>query len=207
MDAGLAWTIVGAAAAVIAIPTAIAIGVLQLRQSRKERDLPMPADLHDPEFGNTITTMDSADPTANRAGADQSSPKPRGNPVVSLLPPRNPFFTGREQELREIHRRFFLESARIANSRPAEPVANRIVGIVPLQGMGGVGKTQLALEYAHRHAAEYAIVWWVNADDLALALRDLGALAGQLGLPPAARIQRVRYRDCGPSWPRARTGC
>jgi Tetratricopeptide repeat len=146
----------------------------------------MPADPLDAEFGYIANRMEGADPTENRnAGRvdKQSRGKPDARHGIVLLPPRNPFFTGREQELGEIHSRFFPESAVMTNSERAGPTDDRIVGIVPVQGMGGVGKTQLALEYVHRHSAEYGIVWWVNADDPALALRDLSALASQLGLP------------------------
>jgi len=74
-----------------------------------------------------------------------------------LLPPawtvtyrRNPDFTGRED---------LLESLRseLCSGSPAA-VTQAIVGL------GGVGKTQLAIEYAYRHAGQYEAVLWVGAD-------------------------------------------
>lgn len=52
-----------------------------------------------------------------------------------------------------------------------------------LRGLGGVGKTQLAVEYAHRHAADHAVVRWVDAEQEALVGVQLAALAPRLGLP------------------------
>jgi predicted ATPase len=52
-----------------------------------------------------------------------------------------------------------------------------------LYGLGGVGKTQLALEYAHRFAADYDLVWWIDAKQLVLIPEQLAALAARLGLP------------------------
>ena len=94
---------------------------------------------------------------------------------ISNLPPRNRYFTGRAETLEEIDRR--LQDA---------DEAARTVGVVPLQGMSGVGKTQLALEYAHRHLSDYALMWWVNAENVAVATTELVTLARQLGLPANA---------------------
>jgi KaiC/GvpD/RAD55 family RecA-like ATPase len=52
-------------------------------------------------------------------------------------------------------------------------------------GMGGVGKTQLAAEYAYRHAHKYHIVWWLRAEREETVTADYAALAEALALPEA----------------------
>jgi tetratricopeptide (TPR) repeat protein len=47
--------------------------------------------------------------------------------------------------------------------------------------MGGVGKTALAIEYAHRFSADYEVIWWIRADQMPLVRSSLAALAGRLG--------------------------
>lgn len=89
------------------------------------------------------------------------------------LPPRIPSFTGREDEL------YRLDSILIHN-KPA--VVTQAVGRVAVRGMGGVGKTSLAVEYAYRYRNLYAGVCWCPAETragLIDALARLGAaLAG-----------------------------
>lgn len=63
---------------------------------------------------------------------------------------RNPFFTGRE--------------AVLANLQKAFQPAQGLPLIQALSGLGGVGKTQIAVEYAYRYANVYRAVLWVRAD-------------------------------------------
>jgi TIR domain-containing protein/tetratricopeptide repeat protein/NB-ARC domain-containing protein len=91
-------------------------------------------------------------------------------PVAWNVPPRNPNFTGRRTEL-----------DLLADSL----VAASAVTVQGLVGMGGVGKTQLAIEYAHQHAHDYEVVWWLNAEDHALLPGQLSELGREMGLPAA----------------------
>jgi tetratricopeptide (TPR) repeat protein len=90
-------------------------------------------------------------------------------PVAWNMPARNPLFTGRDQVLESL-REQLLGNGR-ASSRP-----------VVLHGLGGVGKTQVAVEYAYRYMAHYDVVWWVPAGQRDLINPALAELARPLGL-------------------------
>lgn len=80
---------------------------------------------------------------------------------------QNPNFVGREQLLRDVERSL---------------KASRLLAMVALHGLGGVGKSQLALEYAYRHAADYKLVVWIRAETQETTAADFSAIASQLGL-------------------------
>jgi hypothetical protein len=94
---------------------------------------------------------------------------PGALPSVWEVPARNPNFTGRGGDLAKLAAGF---------------TAGRTVTVHALHGMGGVGKTQLATEYAHAHAGSYDAVWWVNAEEPALIPEQLTRLAIRLGVEP-----------------------
>jgi tetratricopeptide (TPR) repeat protein len=67
-----------------------------------------------------------------------------------------------------------------------------------LHGMGGVGKTQLAAEYAHRFARSYDLVWWIASEQPGLIGHQFTALADVLGSPgPGADLEVTRRAVMG----------
>ncbi|MDR3194770.1 MAG: tetratricopeptide repeat protein [Tannerella sp.] len=84
------------------------------------------------------------------------------------LPARNPHFTGRTKELEKIHDRF--QTAALVALTQSVP------------GLGGAGKTQIALEYAYRHEDEYDFVWWIGAEDESAIRRSYRSFALAKGL-------------------------
>jgi tetratricopeptide (TPR) repeat protein len=87
------------------------------------------------------------------------------------VPQRNKNFTGREK---------IFDLLRVGLSSTVAAVLPRA-----LQGMGGVGKTQVAIEFAYKYRSEYDLVWWIPADQPHLVRASLAALSPHLGLPPA----------------------
>ena len=97
-------------------------------------------------------------------------------PPVWRVPTRNAVFTGRAEVLEQLHDRLVGTSM-------------AVVAPMALHGLGGVGKTQVALEYAHRYMADYDLIWWINAEQDELINPVLAPMAQSLG---------VRSRDSIP---------
>jgi tetratricopeptide (TPR) repeat protein len=96
---------------------------------------------------------------------------PRRGSQVFEVPPRNPNFTDRGDLLNALQ--WILRTRQ----------AGAVVQDSAAYGLGGVGKTQLVVEYAHRFAADYDLVWWIPANEPLAIPGRLAALARRLGLP------------------------
>jgi hypothetical protein len=98
------------------------------------------------------------------------------------LAPRPVFLAGREELLAEL-------DARLAREDEAGP------RVVALCGLGGAGKTSVALEYVHRQLGEVGVAWQFPADDPGVLAGGFGELAAQLGAAvggdPVATVHAV----------------
>ena len=111
--------------------------------------------------------MDSHTATGNTA----REAKPHDpTPIWGNVPLRNPMFTGRKELLSLLSRHL---------------TAGSTTAVLPaaLYGMGGIGKTQTAVEYIYRHTQDYDIIWWIPASESAQIRAGLTELAQRLELP------------------------
>ena len=101
---------------------------------------------------------------------DDNSPQRTGVPTVwgRKVPLQNPNFIGRTKILGELRKGLTSQ-------------ANPIL-LYALQGLAGIGKTQIAAEYAHQHKTDYDIVWWIPADQPWLIGSSIAGLAPYLNL-------------------------
>ncbi len=89
---------------------------------------------------------------------------------------RNPNFAGREDTL-----------AILTQNLSA---GNTTVLVQTMAGLGGVGKTQSAVEFAYRHAADYDLVWWIRTENDELFSADYATLISRLNLPVKTAVDK-----------------
>ncbi|XMN10858.1 FxSxx-COOH system tetratricopeptide repeat protein [Streptomyces griseobrunneus] len=101
---------------------------------------------------------------------------PQHRPAFYRLPPRNLHFTGRDAALGELRQRL---------------TSGHEGAVQVIHGLGGVGKTQLAVEYAYRYRSEYRLVAFMDAEDPDLVPTQFASLAQELGLAEVVSEQVI----------------
>jgi tetratricopeptide (TPR) repeat protein len=109
----------------------------------------------------------SADSDAESDPQRPRLPSSVGLPGVWNVRRRNPDFSGREAEMGRLRTGLLSGQQAVVQA---------------LHGMGGIGKTQMALEYAHRFASQYDLVWWVDAEQADQLPVRYTELAGRIGI-------------------------
>ncbi|MBK8905590.1 MAG: tetratricopeptide repeat protein [Anaerolineaceae bacterium] len=103
-------------------------------------------------------------------------------PLHHIPFPPNPNFTGRKGLLQTLHQQL------------SQGVTTTVTQAIA--GLGGVGKTQLALQYCHQQREHYGLIYWLRAEEESTLAADLAALARALGVAAAADtdLEQVRQR-------------
>jgi SEFIR domain-containing protein len=108
--------------------------------------------------------------------------------VIENVPSaRNPYFTGRDTILQNLHEALSRNSATALTQGHA------------IFGLGGIGKTQTAVEYTYRYRSEYRFIFWIRAETEVALQAGFVAIAKLLDLPeqtatnPAETVQAVKH--------------
>lgn len=139
-------------------------------------------------FGKTAEELGFISPVT---GGEESAEMP----LFWHLPlRRNPFFTGRAGILQELDALLRVSPATALTPSYA------------LHGLGGIGKTQIVVEYAYQHALEYVAIFWIEAESVETIVASFHAIADVLQLPhprkgdqrqAIAAVQRWLVRHTG----------
>jgi Tetratricopeptide repeat/Domain of unknown function (DUF4062)/NB-ARC domain len=140
----------------------------------------------DPQHGARQQEFRAQLRAANRVNATVSSPaeletaafqaltelpRPHSSEIpagrVWNIPGRSVTFTGRGRLLTDLHNALAGEGCAVVRA---------------MHGMGGVGKTTTAIEYAYKHRDDYDVAWWVPSEEPALVPEALAELARALRL-------------------------
>ena len=155
-------------------PPGASAGVRMTRSPRSGSWSATPGDHHFPG-AQPVRGDEVSNPPSDRPGRERRGDVPA---VLIGVPPRNPYFTGREDLLHDIHERL--------TGKPAALIPHA------LRGYGGVGKTHLAIEYVHRYQADYDLVCWISAEQPAIVRTTIADLAKRMNLPSLTVDDAVR---------------
>jgi tetratricopeptide (TPR) repeat protein/transcriptional regulator with XRE-family HTH domain len=127
--------------------------------------------------GNASPQANIQEYASSEIEPDRSSPKEA--PGIWMVPyRRNPHFTGRDELLSKL-----IQQLALAQSKPVTATRQAVLSQPQaIQGLGGIGKTQIALEYAYRSRQEgrYTHTFWINAANEEAIIASFQAVAAQI---------------------------
>src|SRR6266702_3264631 len=137
----------------------------------------------------------ASDPTVNTKSASIHQIPDAASPRIWSMPfQRNPYFTGRDDLLTRLHS-VLATGKQAALSQPQA-----------ISGLGGIGKTQTAIEYVYRYHDEYNTICWLKAESRETLLSDVLTLAHLLNLPQQPDQDQEQAIEMIKGWFQSRTG-
>lgn len=139
--------------------------------------------------GNIIYNIGTKGPPPNPPTTDDATREPGAPHIWNVPHNRNPNLVGRTVELEQIRSSFgvgdlatLAERAHVPQPPGWAPLGRKhIIALTQsITGLGGIGKTSLAVEYCYKYQDAYDIVWWLRAEDSSTLAADYAALAPKL---------------------------
>ncbi|MFG1837939.1 tetratricopeptide repeat protein [Micromonospora sp. NPDC049175] len=137
-------------------------------------------------ISGVAATGDNAKVDARRIELHRPSTAPDIHSRMNNLPkPPTRLFVGRERELVQL-----------------QAVMSAGHGVISqaVHGLGGVGKTELALQYAHRYKERYSVRWWVTAEDLTAIEDGLAGLTARVNAELALVMTAAEAAEWAVGW-------
>ncbi|MDW5326822.1 FxSxx-COOH system tetratricopeptide repeat protein [Plantactinospora sp. KLBMP9567] len=133
----------------------------------------------EPPDSQVDTSHDSPEPKMKIIIKEETTKEVSSTRIRGGIPARSPYFTGRDTILRKLEQT-------LHDKQQAAVLPEAI-----LVGQGGVGKTQIAVEFAYQHAERYELIWWMPAEDLGSVRASLAHLATRLELPSTGSLDQT----------------
>src|SRR5947209_911601 len=182
------------------------VGTTQINLSRWENHVTVPSPYYRQRlgelFGKSIQELGLLPASSEERDEEITTFSDTPDSYTSTPPPpiwnvphrRNPFFTGREEILAHLYT--LLRSSKAAALTQAQAIS----------GLGGIGKTQVAVEYAYRYRDHYQAIFWINATSREVLSADFVILAALLNLPEQQEKDQDIVKRAVKRWLTTHTG-